>query len=100
MHILVVGAGLVAVTVGVVLFSPTGLARLARLEEEESTLNGQVAQKQKENELLVEETRLLRGDSADSRRVLEKKAREELGYLAPGEVVVVVPPSAHQGEAP
>lgn len=90
-HVLVVGAGAVAIIVGVVLFSPTGLSRLARMQEEERVLAGQVAQKQKENERLVEETALLKGDSAASKMMLEKKAREELGYTKPGEVVVVVP---------
>ncbi len=93
-HVLVVGAGLVAVIIGVALFSPTGLSRLARMQEEERALTGQVAQKQKENERLVEETRLLQGDSDVSKDVLEKKAREDLGYTRPGEVVVVVPADA------
>lgn len=93
-HVLVVGAGLVAVIVGVVLFSPTGLSRLARMQDEERALTGQVAQKQKENERLVDETRLLQGDTPASKDVLEKKAREELGYTKPGEVVVVVPAEA------
>jgi len=90
-HVLVVGAGLVAVVLALVLFSPDGLSRLARMQEEERVLSGQVAQKQKQNEVLVDETALLRGDTPASRLTLEKKAREELGYIAPGEVVVTVP---------
>ncbi len=91
LHVLVVGAGLTAVIVAVVLFSPQGLARLTRMRGEERALAGQVAQKQSENERMVEETRLLRGDSDASRLMLEKKAREELGYTAPGEIVVNLP---------
>lgn len=98
-HVLVVGAGLVAVIVGVVLFSPTGLSRLARMEEEERVLTGQVAQKQRANERLADETRLLQGDTPASKDVLEKKAREELGYTKPGEVVVVVPAAPKAVEA-
>lgn len=90
-HVLVVGAGLVAVVLALVLFSPDGLSRLARMQEEERVLSGQVAQKQKQNEVLVDETALLRGDTPASRLTLEKKAREELGYLAPGEVVITLP---------
>ena len=86
--VLVVGAAAVVVVAGVVLFSPAGLSKLARLQEEERALGGQVAQQRSENTRLVEETRLLRGDSAASKLVLEKKAREELGYIGAGEVVV------------
>ena len=82
---------MVAVVIGVVLFSPNGLSRLVRLQEEERALTGQVAQKQRENEKLVDETALLKGDTADGKLLLEKKAREELGYTRPREVVVVVP---------
>ena len=97
--VLVVGAGAVVVVLGVVLFSPAGLSKLSRLEEEERVLSGVVAQKRSENTLLVKETQLLRGDTEASRLVLEKKAREDLGYLAPGEVVVNLQPAAQSAPA-
>ena len=89
--VLVAGAGAVVVVIGVVLFSPAGLSKLARLQEEERALSGQVAQKRAENTMMLKEAELLRGDSEASRLVLEHKAREELGYIAPGEVVVHLP---------
>ncbi|MDP2341029.1 MAG: septum formation initiator family protein [Deltaproteobacteria bacterium] len=90
--VLVCGAGVVVVVVAVGLFSPAGVSKLSRLQEEERVLSGQVAQKRAENTRMIEETHLLRGDSEASRLVLEKKAREELGYIAPGEVVVNLSP--------
>ncbi len=89
--VLVVGAAAVVVVLGLVLFSPSGVSKLSHLQEEERALGGQAAQKRAENTQMMQETRLLRGDSEASRLVLEKKAREELGYIAPGEIVVNLP---------
>jgi cell division protein FtsB len=91
--VLVCGAGVVVVVAAVGLFSPSGFSKLSRLQEEERVLSGQAAQKRAENTRMVEETQLLRGDTEASRLVLEKKAREDLGYIAPGEVVVNLAPA-------
>lgn len=89
--VLVVAVAACALIGGIALFSPSGLARLNRLDEEEAALKADVERRTSENETLAEEIELLRGDTAASNNVLEKRAREELGYIRPGEVLLTVP---------
>lgn len=75
---------------GIALFSPNGLARLNRLQTEEEALQAEVDRRTKGNERLATEIELLRGDTDASKNALEKRAREELGFIGPGEVIVTV----------
>ncbi len=89
--VLVVAIAVCALVGGIAVFSPAGLARLDRLHEEELALTADVERRTRENEKLADEIELLRGDTPASNNVLEKRAREELGYIRPGEVVLTVP---------
>lgn len=89
--VLVVAAAACVLVGAVAVFSPSGLARLRRLDDEETALRADVERRTRENEKLVDEIQLLRGDTAASNNVLEKRAREELGYVRPGEVLLNVP---------
>lgn len=97
---------------GVAIFSPNGFSGLRRLQTEEEALRHDVEQKEAQNKHLADEIEVLRGDDAAARALLEKKAREELGYVGPGEVILKIPiddadadpaadpdadPAAHQG---
>lgn len=94
--VLVVAIALCAIIGGIALFSPAGLARLDRLGDEEQALAADVERRTRENEKIADDIQLLRGDTPASHNVLEKRAREELGYVRPGEVLMTVPvaPSA------
>ena len=83
-----------AFVVGYAFFAPSGMETLQRLQAEEKKLSDDVAQKKAENARLVGDVQLLKGDTEASRLSLEKRARDELGYVAPGEVVVHVPEGA------
>jgi cell division protein FtsB len=89
--VLAVAAAIAVAVVGVGLFSPFGLARLERLRSEEKALQAEVARRTTENERLAEEIALLRGNDEAGRNAIEKRAREELGFVGPGEVVLTVP---------
>jgi cell division protein FtsB len=92
----VVLAACIAVAGAVVayaLLAPSGLPTLRRLQAEERKLADDVAQKKAENARLVGDVQLLKGDTEASKLSLEKRAREELGYIAPDEVVLHVPDS-------
>ena len=88
--VLVVAAAICVVIGAVALFSPSGLARLERLRDEEQGLSADVERRTRENERLADDIRLLRGDTPASKNALEKRAREELGYVGAGEVVLTV----------
>jgi cell division protein FtsB len=92
--VLVVAVVVAVLFVGYAFFAPSGMATLSRLQAEEKKLSDDVAQKKAENARLVEEVQTLKGDTEASRLSLEKRAREELGYVAPGEIVLQVPDGA------
>ncbi len=92
--VVVVAVVVAALIVGYAYVAPSGMATLTRLQAEEKKLADDVAQKKAENARLVGDVQLLKGDSEASKQALEKRAREELGYVAPGEVVVQVPDAA------
>jgi cell division protein FtsB len=89
--ILVGACGVVMTVVGVALFSPHGVARLERLHEEEEATRAEVTRRTSENERLARDIALLRGDTPAGRNTLEKRAREELGFVGVGELVLTVP---------
>ena len=88
--VLVTAAAVGVLVVAWAFFSPSGMATLDRLRAEERKLSDDVAQKKAENARLVGDIRQLHGDTEASRLSLEKRARDELGYVAPGEVVLQV----------
>jgi cell division protein FtsB len=89
--VLAIAAAIAVVVVGIGLFSPSGLARLERLRSEEASLKAEVARRTTENERLTQEIALLRGDTEAGRHTIEKRAREELGFVGTGEVLLTVP---------
>ncbi len=93
--VLAVSAVVCAVVGAVFVLSPQGLAKLERLEQEETALSAEVARKTKENERLARQIEALRGDSEASKNALEKRAREELGFVGKGEVAVTLDDAAH-----
>jgi cell division protein FtsB len=74
--------------VGYATFSPAGLPRLQHLRAEVRKLDGEVQIARTDNQKLVDDVRVLRGDDPASPLVLEKLAREELGYVGKGEIVM------------
>ena len=74
--------------VGYATFSPAGLPRLQHLRAEVRKLDGEVQIARADNQKLVDDVRVLRGDDPASPLVLEKLAREELGYVGKGEIVM------------
>jgi cell division protein FtsB len=61
-----------------------GFRRYLRLREEMRALAQRNSELRTQNELLGRQIQALRGDP----RALERAAREELGFIAPGEVVI------------
>lgn len=98
--VLVVAVVVATLVVGYAFFAPSGMPTLQRLQAEEKKLSDDVTQKKAENARLVGDVQLLQGDSEASKLSLEKRARDELGYVAPGEVVVQVPDTATKHGAP
>jgi len=92
--VLAIAAAIAVVVVGIGLFSPSGLARLERLRSEEEALQAEVARRTTENERLTQEIAQLRGDTEAGRNAIEKRAREELGFVGAGEVLLTVPVDA------
>jgi len=94
-RLVLVGAVVICALIGVTFaLAPGGLAQLERLTVEEEALQADVERRTKENERLAKDIELLRGDSDASKNALEKKAREELGFIGKGEVVVTLEPEA------
>lgn len=88
--VLVVAVASCIVIGAVALFSPSGLARLERLRDEEQGLSADVDRRMRDNEHLADDIATLRGDTPASKNALEKRVREELGYVGAGEVVLTV----------
>lgn len=89
--LLALSAGIAVAIVAYAVISPSGLARLRALEAERAELTAETSALAAENARLAEKARVLRGDDAASQAVLEKAAREELGMIKKGEIVVVLP---------
>jgi cell division protein FtsB len=97
----VVAAGIAAVVIAIMVLSPAGMARLSALRAEQADLEVELESSRAANIAAEQRVRDLRPELAPvdaraeaeqrQRNVLEKLAREELGYLAPGEVTVTVP---------
>jgi cell division protein FtsB len=98
--VLVVAVAVAVVVIGYTYLAPAGMPTLQRLQAEEKKLSDDVTQKKAENARLVGDVQLLTGDTEASKLSLEKRARDELGYVAPGEVVVQVPGAASAVAAP
>lgn len=73
---------IISVIVVVFLFANSGFRRLVRRYWELYELKGELSQLEKENQLLKREVYLLENDST----YIERIARKELGFIAPGEV--------------
>ncbi len=67
----------------ITIFGERGLFHLWRLTEERRRLGEKNFRLHQENEVLREKINLLHHDD----RYLEKRAREDLGFVAPGEIV-------------
>ena len=92
--LLALSAGIAVAIVVYAVLAPSGLSRLAELREEEAALSHDTAALQQGNARLAEKAVVLRGESPASQAVLEKAAREELGMIKKGEIVVVLPADA------
>jgi cell division protein FtsB len=83
-----------AIAMAVVVYTvvaPSGLPGLFALQKEEEALSKDVAEAKEKNAKLTDDVRILQGEAPESRAVLEKKAREELGMVHKDEVVLTVP---------
>lgn len=82
-------AGIVALAVAAwAVLSPSGLPRLRQLNNEQQALTADVDQARRDNARLEAEVRVLQGDDPASQAVLEKAAREELGWVKSDEIVL------------
>jgi cell division protein FtsB len=96
--LLALSAGVAVAILAYAVLAPSGLSRLNELQTEQASLAADTAARAAENARLAEQARVLRGDDATSKAVLEKAAREELGMIKPGEIVVVLPTAAPPAE--
>jgi cell division protein FtsB len=65
-------------------FEPRGFRRHARLRAQAEALSQRNAQLREDNRRLTQEVEALRNDPA----AIERAAREELGFVKPGEIVI------------
>lgn len=86
--LLAVASGIALAIAAYAVLSPSGFAKLKKLDDEERTLSAEVVKARAENGKLTEEVKVLQGNEPSSRAVLEKHAREELGYVRADEVVL------------
>ena len=91
--LLALSAGVAIALLAYAVLAPSGVPRLHELEAERAQLARDTAARAADNERLAEQARVLRGEAPSSPAVLEKAAREELGMIKPGELVVVLPPA-------
>ena len=74
--------------------APSALPSLWKLRDEEKSLAVDVEKARVDNAKLADEVRVLQGGDPSSNAVLEKHAREELGWVKKNEVVLTgLPPS-------
>jgi cell division protein FtsB len=82
-------AGGVALAVAAyAVLSPSGVSRLWKLEDRDKTLAVDVEKQKHDNTKLAAEVKILQGNDPASKAVLEKHAREELGYAKADEVII------------
>ncbi len=86
--LLVVAGGVAAVVAAYAVLSPSGLPQLWNLRRQEETLQVHVDKARVDNARLTDEVKVLQGGEPASKIVLEKHAREELGYVRADEVVL------------
>lgn len=80
-------AAIATVILAVALFSGSGLRHYRRLSHEAETLEHQNTDLARENQSLGDEVARLKGNE----RYVEKVARDEYGYVHPGDTVYLVP---------
>jgi len=76
-----------AVLIAAILFGSRGLLHLRALEAEEHAIKQRIATRLRENQMLRERLHRLRTDD----RYLERRVREQLGFVRPGEIVYRFP---------
>lgn len=84
-------AGCSAVALAIVLYtalSPDGYGRMGTLQGERAALSQRVAELKADNARLMEEASSLQEDAETTH--LERVVREELGYVKPDEVVLLM----------
>jgi cell division protein FtsB len=72
-----------------VMFGTNGMVVYKRKRAEFQSLQQQIAQEQKENEIYAQQIQALKTDQ----KAIEKESREQLRYVRPGEYVYVAPAS-------
>lgn len=88
-RVVLVVCGVIALALSTyAVLAPSGLPRLRELEGEKAALTHDVDEARGDNERLGREVKILQGAEPESRAVLEKAAREELGWTRPDEVVL------------
>lgn len=87
------------VLIGVVAFSwaffgPSGIKEVGRLEEEGARMKVEIQKMQEKRDALAKETELMRSDP----RIIERKARDNLGMVRPEETVIMIPGKKRYGD--
>lgn len=88
--LLLLCAVVAALAAGYALLAPTGLPKLQHKEREVAKLQADVAALERENERLTEEGARLQEGALGAAVYLEDAAREELGWVKPGEHVLLL----------
>ncbi len=76
---------------GWALFGADGIREVWRLDDERSQLTEEIRVLEEQKESQLHESELLRED----RRVIERKAREDLGMVKKDETVIMLPEKGH-----
>lgn len=84
--------GLAALSMAV--FGKDAMPAIRRLKSEKSELQGEVDTLEKRQEELQKKTKLLQSDP----RIMERRAREELGMVREGETVILIPEKGGNGK--
>jgi cell division protein FtsB len=100
-RVVLVVCAVVALAIGAyAVLAPSALPRLREMEAEQARLQGEVDAARAGNERLAREVKVLQGGEPESKAVLEKAAREELGWTKPDEIVLTVNPGLSSAPAP
>lgn len=95
--LLVAAAGVALAVVAYAVLVPSGLPRSRELRAEERALASEVEQARAHNARLEREVKVLQGGEPSSAAVLEKLAREELGWVKRDELVLTGLPASWPG---
>ena len=91
--LLIVAGGIAVAVASYAVLAPSGLPQVWKLRDDEKSLTSEVDKARGDNARIADDVRVLQGSDPASKAVLEKHAREELGYVKNDEVVLTTTPA-------